>query len=129
MKKLRVVVSLVTADNDYQLEQASAAKRTAAQLGMEVEVLFSDGDAINQSQQLLKIIQAGSTSRLDAILFEPAGSTGLPQVARAATAAGIGWVVLNHEVDYLGELRRTHAVPFSLLAPTTLRLAESRDGK
>jgi ABC-type sugar transport system substrate-binding protein len=32
-------------------------------------------------------------------------------VARAAAAAGIGWVVLNHEVDYILELRRTYKVP------------------
>jgi len=32
-------------------------------------------------------------------------------VARAAAAAGIGWVVLNHEVDYVLELRRLYKVP------------------
>jgi ribose transport system substrate-binding protein len=44
-------------------------------------------------------------------MFEPAGGTAFPQVARAAAAAGIGWVVLNHEVDYVLELRRTYKVP------------------
>jgi ABC-type sugar transport system substrate-binding protein len=44
-------------------------------------------------------------------MFEPAGGTAFPQVARAAVAAGIGWVVLNHEVDYLAELRRKYKVP------------------
>ena len=39
----------------------------------------------------------------------------MPQVARAAAAAGIGWVVLNREVDYLVDLRRNFKVPlFSL---------------
>jgi ribose transport system substrate-binding protein len=32
-------------------------------------------------------------------------------VARAAAAAGIGWCVLNHEVDYVLELRRAYKVP------------------
>jgi ABC-type sugar transport system substrate-binding protein len=44
-------------------------------------------------------------------MFEPAGGTAFPQVARAAAAAGIGWVVLNHEVDYIRELRHTYKVP------------------
>jgi len=32
-------------------------------------------------------------------------------VARAAAAAGVGWVVLNHEADYISELRRAFKVP------------------
>ena len=51
-------------------------------------------------------IQSSSIPRPDAILFEPAGSTALPQVARAAAAAGIGWVILNREADYVNDLRR-----------------------
>jgi ABC-type sugar transport system substrate-binding protein len=48
-------------------------------------------------------------------VFEPAGGTGFPQVARAAVAADIGWVVLNHEADYLHQLRQGCHVPvFSL---------------
>ena len=41
----------------------------------------------------------------------PLAGTAFPQVARAAAAAGIGWVVLNHDVDYVHELRRTYKVP------------------
>ena len=35
----------------------------------------------------------------------------MPQVARAAAAAGIGWVVLNREVDYVADLRRNYRLP------------------
>jgi ABC-type sugar transport system substrate-binding protein len=42
--------------------------------------------------------------------MEPAGSTALPQVARAAACAGIGWVILNREADYIADLRRTYRV-------------------
>src|SRR5205807_7656913 len=35
----------------------------------------------------------------------------LPKVARAADAAGIGWVVLNREFDYLTDLRRDFKLP------------------
>ena len=35
----------------------------------------------------------------------------MPQVARACAAAGIAWVVLNREVDYISDLRRNYKVP------------------
>src|ERR1043166_5776121 len=115
MKKLRVAVSLVTTENDYQLEQATAAEQTGNSLGVEVEVIFADGDAITQSQQLLKMIQSDSVARPQAIMVEPAGATGLPQVARAAASSGIAWVLLNHEGNYISELRQAYAVPIFMV--------------
>jgi ribose transport system substrate-binding protein len=110
MQKLRFVASLTTNDNDYQMEQAAAAQEAAERLNVELEILYAENDAILQSQQLLKIIQSNS-GHPDGIIFEPVGGTALPQVAKAAAAAGIGWVVLNREVDYLSELRRAYKVP------------------
>jgi ribose transport system substrate-binding protein len=111
MKKLRFLLSLTNDDNDYQVEQASAARRVSAKLGIDLEIVHAKNDGIVQSQQLLASIQSSTNPRPDAILFEPAGSTGLPQVARAAAAAGIGWVVLNRDADYIPELRRQFHVP------------------
>jgi ribose transport system substrate-binding protein len=111
MKRLRFLVSLTNNDNDYQQEQAAAAERTARRLDVEVKIVHANNDAVAQSQQLLHYVQDSSVSRPDAILFEPAGGTAFPQVARAAAAAGIGWVVLNHEADYVLELRRLYKVP------------------
>jgi ABC-type sugar transport system substrate-binding protein len=110
MNKLRFVVSLTTHDNDYQVEQAAVAEHTANRLGVEIEILYAENDAIQQSQQLLRIIQS-SASLPAGIIFEPVGATGLPQVARAAAAAGVGWVVLNRRVEYLSDLRRSYRVP------------------
>jgi ribose transport system substrate-binding protein len=45
-------------------------------------------------------------------VVEPVGGTALPQVARAASAAGIGWAVLNRRPDYLSELRTAATAPF-----------------
>jgi ribose transport system substrate-binding protein len=111
MKRLSILLSLTTNDNDYQVEQAASAEEAARRTGVDLKIIYADNDTITQSQQLLKTIQSTSTARPDAIVFEPAGSTGLPQVARAAAAAGIGWVVLNREAEYVGELRRTYKVP------------------
>jgi ribose transport system substrate-binding protein len=110
-KKLRIVVSLTTGDNDYQAEQAQSAEQAAARLGVTADIIYADNDAINQSTQLLKVVQASPEQRPDAIVFEPVGGTALPQVARAAVAAGIGWAVLNRDATYISELRRSSNVP------------------
>src|SRR5271165_279561 len=111
MKRLSYLVSLTNNDNDYQQEQAAAAEKAARTLGVDVTIIQANNDAVAQSQQLLHYVQDSSVVKPDAILFEPAGGTAFPQVARAAVAAGIGWVVLNHEADYIGELRRASKVP------------------
>jgi ribose transport system substrate-binding protein len=111
MKRLNFLVSLTNDDNDYQQEQAAAAEKAARRLGVDVKIIHANNDALTQSQQLLQYVQNSSVARPDAIMFEPAGGTAFPQVARAAAAAGIGWVVLNHDVDYIQELRRTFKVP------------------
>jgi ABC-type sugar transport system substrate-binding protein len=111
MKRLSFLVSLTNNDNDYQQEQAAAAEKAGRRLGVDVKIIHANNDALAQSQQLLHYVQDSAVARPDAIMFEPAGGTAFPQVARAAAAAGIGWVVLNHEVDYIAELRRTFQVP------------------
>ncbi|MGA8621072.1 MAG: substrate-binding domain-containing protein [Candidatus Sulfotelmatobacter sp.] len=111
MKKLNFLVSLTNDDNDYQQEQAAAAEQTARRLGVDLTIVHANNDAVTQSQQLLHYIQGAAESRPDAIVFEPAGGTAFPQVARAAIAADIGWVVLNHDPDYLKQLRQNCHVP------------------
>jgi ABC-type sugar transport system substrate-binding protein len=110
MKQLNFVVSLTTDDNDYQMEQARAAEEMARRLDVSLEIIFAGNDSITQSQQLLKFIQS-SNAHPDGIVFEPVGGTALPQVARAAVSAGIAWVVLNRDVDYLSELRAAQRSP------------------
>jgi len=110
-KKLTFLVSLTTNDNDYQLEQAAAAEKAGRGAGVTVQVIYAGNDAINQSQQLLKAIQAPLGGRPDAIIFEPVGGTALPQVARQAASASIGWVVLNRDADYISEIRKTSRIP------------------
>jgi ribose transport system substrate-binding protein len=110
LKKLRFVVSLPN-DNSYQREQAASAKETALRLGAEVQILQSGNDAVTQSRQVLETIQSRSAPRPDAILLEPLTMTGLGRAAEAAVAAGIGWVVLNSDVDYLDRLRSSSSLP------------------
>lgn len=109
MNKLKIVVSLITDDNDYQLEQAASAQAAAQRLGASLEIVYAGNDAVHQTQQLLKFIQEPS-KRPDAILVEPVG-TGMPQIARAAVNAGIAWVIVNSSVDYISQLRQHVMVP------------------
>jgi ABC-type sugar transport system substrate-binding protein len=111
MKKLKFVLSLTNNDNDYQIEQAANAEAAAKRLGVEVQIIHAENDSVTQSQQILKIIQSRTQSLPDGIIFEPVGGTALPQVARAAAMAGVGWVVLNRDAEYITELRKTYQVP------------------
>lgn len=111
MKRLSFLISLTNDDNDYQQEQAAAAEKTARRLGVDVKIIHASNDPLVQSQQLLQYVQDSSIAKPDAIMFEPSGGTAFPQVARAAAAAGIGWVVLNFDVDYILDLRRQYKVP------------------
>ena len=110
MSKPTVLLSLTTNDNDYQREQAASAEEAAKRAGVQIQIIYAENDAINQSQQLLKAIQSPAGTRPDAVVFEPVG-TGLPQVAKAAASAGVGWVILNRDVDYLADLRRNTKAP------------------
>ncbi|MGB8493498.1 MAG: substrate-binding domain-containing protein [Candidatus Acidiferrum sp.] len=116
MKTFRVLVALLTKDNDYQIEQATSATQMASKLGVEAKIVYADNDAINQSTQILKAIQAAPEERPDAVVFEPVGGTAFPQVARAAATAGVGWVVMNRETNYITELRQTCKAPVFMLS-------------
>ena len=111
MTKPRFLLSVTNDDNDYQIEQVKVARQAAHQAGVDLEIVNAHDDGVLQSQQLLDRVQSTRLPRPNAILFEPAGSTVLPQVARAAGAAGIGWAVLSREPDYLNELRQVFRVP------------------
>src|SRR3974390_1641115 len=111
MRKLKILVSLTTNDNDYQIEQARAAESASKKCSVDLQILYADNAAINQSTKILKAIQAAPEDRPNAIVFEPVGGTALPQVARAAVSAGIGWAVLNRDANYISELRRSSRAP------------------
>jgi len=79
MKKLRFLISLTTDDNDYQIEQAQSAEQAARNLGVEAQILYANNDAITQSTQILKVIQAAENLRPDAIVFEPSAALRCPR--------------------------------------------------
>jgi ribose transport system substrate-binding protein len=111
MARPRFLLSLITKDNDYQREQASAAEEVAQTLGVDLQITYAESDPITQSQQLLEVIQSPNASDITGIIVEPCGGTSMTQVARAAIKLKIAWVVLNREIDGIQELRRLGNVP------------------
>jgi hypothetical protein len=115
MNQFNVLVSLITDDKDYQLEQAASAQVAALKLGAKVQIIYSGNDAVQQTQKILGFIQDPS-KRPDAILAEPVG-TGMAQIAKAAVAAGIAWAIINTDVNYIPQPRQQALVPvFAVLS-------------
>ena len=116
MPKLRFLLSVPNDSNDYQIEQVKSARQSAARWGVELDIAYAQDDGILQSQQLLQHVQCAAATRPNVIVFEPAGSTTLPHVARAAAGAGIGWVVLSRDAEYIAELRSAFHIPAFVVA-------------
>ena len=125
MEKLKFVL-LAVDNNDYQVEQVSAAQTAGARLGVELQIVHTEHDSIQQSQVVLDLVQSPTDRRPNAIFFEPVG-TALAQPARAAAAAKVGWVILNREnVDYVRELRDRYSTPMFCVTTSHRESVRSR---
>jgi ABC-type sugar transport system substrate-binding protein len=102
----RVVVSLITQDQEFQRLQAADARESADRLGLAAEILFADNNAVLQIQQLFRCVHAEEAERPAAIVTETVTGEGLERVARSAVKAGIAWILLNRRVAYMDALRR-----------------------
>lgn len=50
MAKLGFLVSLITKDSDYQMEQSAAGKAAAAEVGVDVQIVYADNDRLHSRQ-------------------------------------------------------------------------------
>jgi len=114
MNRLSLLISL-PGENNYLREQEAVAKITAQRLGVDLTIINAKSDPVTQSQQVLEIVQSRS-SLPDGIVIEPVNIQGLPRVAEAAVAAGIGWVVSNARVDYVEGLRKNAKAPVFMVS-------------
>jgi ABC-type sugar transport system substrate-binding protein len=103
-----VLVSLLSEEQDFQVMQAEDARATGERLDLDVEVVFAQSHAVVQIQQLFKAIHAPEDERPAAIVVEPTVGEGFERVARNATRAGIGWLLVNIRTSYIDEFRATH---------------------
>ena len=113
MPNARVLVSLLTDQEEFQRLQAEDAKATAAVHGLDVEVLFAENNGVVQIQQLFRAVHAAAEERPTAIIVETVTGEGLERVARGAVKAGVGWILLNRRVPYLASLAQGSKSPVS----------------
>ncbi len=106
MPQRKVVVALLSEQQEFQLMQAADARAAAARAGLGVDVVFADNNAVVQIHQLFKYVHAPEAERPAAIVVETVTGEGLERVARNAIKAGIGWVLINRSVSYLSALRQ-----------------------
>jgi len=107
MKK-KVLVALPERDNEYQRLQTIDARVTSSRWGLDLEVVYANGEPAVQLQQLAGRI--GGADPPHAVVVEPVGpGDGLEDAARAAAAARLGWAVLNCTCDHIQRLRRENA--------------------
>ena len=102
----RIVVSLTSQEQEYQALQGENARETGRQLGVEVEVLFAEDNAVLQIQQLFRFVHAGEGERPAALVVHTRVPDGLERVARNAVEAGMGWILLNRTAPYVDTVRR-----------------------
>lgn len=101
----RIVAAFLSRDQEFQTFQADDASAAAGRAGIDIEVLFGGDNAILQIQQLYPFIHAPARDRPTAIVIETVTGEGLERMACEATAAGIGWILINRRVRYIHSLR------------------------
>jgi ABC-type sugar transport system substrate-binding protein len=102
----KVVVALPDQSNEFQHLQMDDARAVASRLGIEIEMLDADRNAVLQIQQIFKFIHAQERPR--AIIVEPVAIEGMERVAQKAAAAGIGIGLLNVVGANVDALRRQY---------------------
>jgi ABC-type sugar transport system substrate-binding protein len=113
----RVFLGLLSAQQEFQKLQARDARAAAEVAGFDLEVVYAEDAAVIQIQQLYKAIHRPAEERPVAIVVETVVGEGLERVARAATGAGIGWILINRNVPYLDALRAQYpALPIAVVS-------------
>lgn len=101
----QIVVALLDERQEYHRMQAAEARAAAARAGLSLEVVFAESNAVLQIHQVFEHVHAPEGERPLAVVLQSVTGEGLARVARNAVAAGIGWIILNRRVDYVGTLR------------------------
>lgn len=104
----RVLLSLLTEQEELQQIQAEAARTAAVREGVDLEVTYAENNPILQLQQLYRAVNGPAERRPTAVVAHAVAMTGGEGVARTAVQAGIGWVLLGERAPFLDALHREH---------------------
>lgn len=94
-KQLRVAYSAQSLDNEYFVTIADGIKEYGETLGMNIEVTNGSQDIAKQISQVENFIEKG----VDIIIISPVSDTGLEDVVKRATDAGITVVAANQNFE------------------------------
>jgi ABC-type sugar transport system substrate-binding protein len=113
----KIVVSLLTARQDFQRQQEADARAAAAAADLDLEVVFAENNPALQIQQLEVHVKAPPDARPLAFVVETVAAVGFERIARSALLARIGWVVISARAPYLETLRKDF--PNALISSAT----------
>jgi ABC-type sugar transport system substrate-binding protein len=114
MANRKVLVLIISEEQEFQRLQAEDARAAGRRTGLEVEVLYAEHDPANQLRQIQAALGLAAHLRPAGIVVEPAASVGLDSAARSAAEAGVGWVLLGDRAPALERMR--HEFPDRLIA-------------
>jgi ribose transport system substrate-binding protein len=97
---------LRTTENDYQQQLKEEAIREGKRADFAIEAESAQDDAGRQLAQITAAIQQAHATNLVAVLIAPVRDDTLAPTVRAAAEAGVEWVLLNREADFIEEQRR-----------------------
>jgi ABC-type sugar transport system substrate-binding protein len=113
-----VVLFLLNQKNDYQAAMYHDASQAAEQHGLKLEVHDAGTSSDRQSEQILSVVRGPTARSLLALLVHPVVDHMHEAAAREATKAGMGWVLLNREAEYVHDLRRLYpTLPIFCVTP------------
>jgi ABC-type sugar transport system substrate-binding protein len=112
-----VVISLLTARQEFQRQQEADARAAAAATGLQLQVVYAESDPATQIQQLETFVRMPLEARPVAFVLETVAAVGFEKIARSALSARIGWVVVSSRAPYLEILRREY--PGALVTSAT----------
>jgi ABC-type sugar transport system substrate-binding protein len=121
---LRRIALFLRADrNDYQELLLQDARAAAQRYGLPLSALMGQNDAAQQQRQIRDCFDEPAAGRPAAIIAFPVSESGILPLAQAATRLGIGWVTLNRNTDFMGQLRLDYpALPLFCVNPDQLEI-------
>jgi ABC-type sugar transport system substrate-binding protein len=122
-----VTLFLLNQKNDYQAEIQRGAARAAERQGLALEVHGADSRPDRQREQILSVVRNPARGGTLALLVHPVFDGVHDDLAREAARAGLGWVLLNREAEYVGDLRRAYPrLPIFTVGPDQAEIGRAQ---
>src|SRR5688500_3973349 len=101
----RIALFLQRRDNDYQQLLHDDCLATASQHAFSVKVLYAEGDANRQVQQLQEALREPAATRPTAVMVSPVRESTLVPTVDEAVRMRVGWIVLSQWSEHLSAER------------------------